>query len=149
MRSWRSRRRSLKVSHTQTSVLCGTRNNALLHTGACAQCCADRCAHLSLSKETDTTALRSSLYSFPWTSWCRETITITDKIFAINAEIVWILLSNSLDTLIVKEFNCNMDEMCWHYRHYILSNPGSLHIECKQMAQTYKVWQFSLKLGGY
>ena len=87
-------------------------NNALLDSTLCAQCCADRCVPLSLSKETDSTALRSPLYRFPETSWCRETITITDKIFAINAEIVWILLSNSLDTLIVKEFNCNMDEMC-------------------------------------
>ena len=49
-------------------------NNALLHTGVCAQCCADRCSHLSLSKETDSTALRSSLYSFPETPWNRNII---------------------------------------------------------------------------
>ena len=62
----------VKSVHVHSKV-----NNALLHSSVCAQCCADRCTHLSLSKETDSTALRSPLYSFSWTSWCRETEKLT------------------------------------------------------------------------
>ena len=86
-------------------------NNALLHSSVCA-CCADRCAHLSLSKETDSTVLLLAFYSFSGTSWCREIITKTDKILAINAEILWMSLSNGFDTLIVKELSHHMDKIC-------------------------------------
>ena len=97
----------MKSVHAHSKI-----NNALLDSTVCAQCCADRCSHLSLSKETDSTALRSPLYRFPETSWCREIITKTDKILAINAEILWMSLSNGFDTLIVKEFSYHMDKIC-------------------------------------
>ena len=76
----------VKSVHAHSKINNALLDSALLDSTFCAQCCTDRCVPLSLSKETDTTTLRSSLYSFSWTSWCRE--TITDKIFAINAGIL-------------------------------------------------------------